>query len=365
MDINFNPGALPDIPDERDYQWQEIGFAAAPFDWGVGYDVEAELRLKLNDSNFSIPVKDQNGSGSCGGQAWSYYDASFEAMATGTYEERSAKYIYAQTFVPPMGSHGRTNSELVKNQGVARETLTTSYDKGKPPTEAFMQRVQDITVEARNDAKKARAKGYASVSFDIDSIAQAARENHGVVIGIVGQNNGTWYTPFPKPPTMQGERWYHWVYVGKAKLINGKKHIGFVNSWGTACGDRGWQWIDEDYVKTLLPGDVYGRAIFSTWTQVFDPASLEDGFKYTFTKEMDFGAIGAEVVALQKALKQEECFPSYVPATGLFGLITQNAVKKFQAKYGIVSSGSPSTTGYGRVGKKTMAQLNKLFAVKN
>lgn len=353
MNIDFNPGALLDTKDDRDFQWQEIGFAAAPFDWETGYDIEVELAKKLNKSNFKIPVKDQNGSGSCGGQAWAYYDASFEAVATGSYEERSAKYIYSQTFVPPAGSAGRTNCELVKNQGVAREAVLTSYEAGKAPTEAFMQRSVDITEEARKDAKKSRAKGYANVPIDIDSVAQAIRENYGVVIGVVGQNNGTWTSPFPKPPTVDNPRWHHWMYAGKAALVNGKKHIGAINSWGKDTGQAGWQWFSEDYFNTILPGDSYGRAVWSVWTQVFDPASLDAGFHYTFKNQMDFGAIGADVVALQTALKLEGCFPSYIPATGLFGLITRNAVKKFQIKYGLES--------VGRAGPKTLKKLNELF----
>src|SRR3989344_3580512 len=47
--------------------------------------------------------------------------------------------------------------------------------------------------------------------------------------------------------------------------------------------------------------------------------------------------------------------------TTMFGSLTQAAVKKFQAKYNIVSSGTPSTTGYGTVGPKTRAKLNQLF----
>ena len=41
--------------------------------------------------------------------------------------------------------------------------------------------------------------------------------------------------------------------------------------------------------------------------------------------------------------------------TGYFGPLTEAAVKSFQSANGIVSSGSPSTTGYGAVGPKTRA----------
>src|SRR6185295_12563709 len=46
---------------------------------------------------------------------------------------------------------------------------------------------------------------------------------------------------------------------------------------------------------------------------------------------------------------------------GYFGSLTQAAVQRFQAAQGIVSSGTPSTTGYGRVGPTTMARINDLM----
>lgn len=345
MQTNFFPGAIRDVLDERDFQWQEVGFTAAPFDWSAGYDIEVELAKKLSVPTFKIPVKDQNGSGSCGGQAWSYYDSVFEAMATGSFEERSARFIYSQTFVAPDGgSDGRTNSILVADQGVAREVVFTSYNNGHPPSESFMRNKSDMTADVKADANKSRAKGYANVNNDIDTFAQAIRENYGLVLGIDGEDNGTWLSPFPKPPSKRV--WGHWLYAGKAKLIDGKKYIGVINSWGASTGDQGIQWLGEDYFKS--------GHIWYGWTQVFDPASLDTGFHYTFKNQLDFGAIGADVVALQTALKLEGCFPSYVPATGLFGLITQASVKAFQKKYNLDQ--------VGRVGPKTLAQLNKLYS---
>jgi hypothetical protein len=64
----LNPGALRDIPDDRDFRWEPLGAALPPFDWNQGYDIEKQLGYKL-------PVDDQNGSTSCGGQAFGKYDA--------------------------------------------------------------------------------------------------------------------------------------------------------------------------------------------------------------------------------------------------------------------------------------------------
>lgn len=340
MDLNnINPGGLPDKFDSRDFKWQEIGAAFPPFNWNKGYDIEEVVGR--------LPVKDQDGSGSCGGQAWSSYMEVLEAVADQTLEERSAKFIYAQTFVlPGGGSFGRDNSNVCIKQGCAREAVLTSYENGQPPTESFMERPQDIADAIRADAKLARTLSYANVDVDIDLFAQAIEQNHGMVMGIWGQNNGTWGSAFPKPPAKQ--QWGHWVYAGKAKLINGKKFIGFLNSWGPEIGQKGWQWLGEDY---------FVLGFFQNgWTMIFNNASVQP-FKHAFNSAIRFGDKGDEVKALQQALKAdgEFTFPSI---TGFFGEITRQAVVAFQVKHGI----DPQGTEGRIVGPHTRAKLNELFS---
>ena len=56
--------------------------------------------------------------------------------------------------------------------------------------------------------------------------------------------------------------------------------------------------------------------------------------------------------------------PSFYPeglVTGYYGGLTVAAVKRFQAYYGIVSAGTPTSTGYGRVGPSTLAKMNELI----
>lgn len=74
------------------------------------------------------------------------------------------------------------------------------------------------------------------------------------------------------------------------------------------------------------------------------------------------GASGANVTRIQTFLA---AYPNFYPQgliTGYYGSLTTAAVQKFQAFYGIVTSGSPSTTGYGRVGPSTMAKMNQLIS---
>jgi hypothetical protein len=52
--------------------------------------------------------------------------------------------------------------------------------------------------------------------------------------------------------------------------------------------------------------------------------------------------------------------PSVYPegtVSGYFGALTEKAVQRWQAKYNVVSSGSPATTGYGVVGPRTAAAI--------
>ena len=47
--------------------------------------------------------------------------------------------------------------------------------------------------------------------------------------------------------------------------------------------------------------------------------------------------------------------------TGYYGALTTKAIQRFQVKYNIVKEGTPATTGYGRVGPKTLKKMNELL----
>ena len=83
------------------------------------------------------------------------------------------------------------------------------------------------------------------------------------------------------------------------------------------------------------------------------------------TQTMDIGARGGDVTSLQTYLATNaSIYPSGL-VTGYFGPLTQAAVSRFQTAQGIVSSGTPETTGYGRVGPLTLARINSLMGEGN
>lgn len=233
----YGKGALESGYDLRDF-WYEPADKGG-FDWEKGYDIEKVLGRK-------IVTKDQGSSGSCGGQAWGYLGEVLEMIVSGSYEPRSARWIYAHTHVPTGGSNGRVNCGFVRKNGWVKEEHATSYNKkGRPLSEDEYRVIPTLSQEAKEDAEVSKPLPYMGVRANIEIMAQAIADNHGIVIVVNGQDNGTWRTEFPKPP--KEKEWGHFLYAGKAKMIDGKKYIGVKNSWGDKTGKQGWQWIGEDY----------------------------------------------------------------------------------------------------------------------
>ncbi|MBI2012995.1 MAG: peptidoglycan-binding protein [Candidatus Colwellbacteria bacterium] len=92
-----------------------------------------------------------------------------------------------------------------------------------------------------------------------------------------------------------------------------------------------------------------------------EPPSVLPGcrpvFLYTLYRGVNDKGTGGEVTKLQKILAED---PTVYPeglVTGYYGELTEKAVQRWQAKQGVISSGSPATTGYGIVGQQTRAKI--------
>lgn len=72
---------------------------------------------------------------------------------------------------------------------------------------------------------------------------------------------------------------------------------------------------------------------------------------------MDPGDSSSSVSALQTFLAADSSIYPEGLITGYYGSLTIAAVQRYQCKYGIVCQGTPSTTGYGRVGPVTAAKI--------
>ncbi|MCX6703216.1 MAG: fibronectin type III domain-containing protein [Candidatus Zambryskibacteria bacterium] len=97
-------------------------------------------------------------------------------------------------------------------------------------------------------------------------------------------------------------------------------------------------------------GFVLGAIFFTTSPLVADAA---------IARQLSLGISGSDITSLQTYLASDaSIYPSGL-VTGYFGQLTKAAVERFQTREGIVSSGTPATTGYGRVGPATLAALNQ------
>lgn len=81
-----------------------------------------------------------------------------------------------------------------------------------------------------------------------------------------------------------------------------------------------------------------------------------------FDRPLFRGTSGEDVSLLQTVLRNGG-FYVYPEITGIFGFVTEQALQAFQRHHNIVSSGTPETTGYGRLGPVTRTFLNNILAL--
>jgi len=265
LDKHFNNGVYRDGHDGRDRLFSdylkiyERAFGSKPFDWENGYDVEKYLGFKL-------PIKNQQNSLSCVGQGSSYYKQLYEYYLKRVSKEKSAKSVYSQIFLPQGGAWLRDAMRLICDYGINLEEDVPSYQYGDNVPEEFIRDKSWMNYSMTKKAKYyANSSYYRIDGFSIDDFAKAIEIGKGALIAVTGNNNGTWYSKFPKPPTddiPQSELWGHAVVAVGALMIDNKKYIKIKNSWGN-IGENGYQYLGEEWFTSD------GKWIFNPW--VFCP----------------------------------------------------------------------------------------------
>ncbi|MBI4088406.1 peptidoglycan-binding protein [Candidatus Kaiserbacteria bacterium] len=79
-------------------------------------------------------------------------------------------------------------------------------------------------------------------------------------------------------------------------------------------------------------------------------------------RSLKSGDSGDDVSRLQQFLARDSAVYPDALVTGYYGALTQSAVQRWQAKFNIVSSGTPDSTGYGVVGPRTAAAISIICA---
>lgn len=199
------------------------------------------------DLKYGGKIKHQDGSGSCGSQAESYYATYLNFLETGEWTELSARDIYSLVFKDPLGSYIKDNMQKVKDSGIVLESDAPSYDNGQPPSEAFMRKRDDITGEEVEKGKTYISKNYFTWNnTNLDLYKQAIYQGHGCVVASWG-NNYCWSSAKILLPDNKSQmEWRHIVYL--IGWDDATKHFKFINSWGEAWGDKGYGYLPYEYI---------------------------------------------------------------------------------------------------------------------
>lgn len=82
---------------------------------------------------------------------------------------------------------------------------------------------------------------------------------------------------------------------------------------------------------------------------------------FSLTGPFEVGGRGSQVTLLQTLLARDARFYPEGILSGWYGPLTVRAVQRFQAQYGILTKGSPETTGYGLAGPLTRRKIIEVF----
>lgn len=293
---------------ERPWDIRNISYSAffpdtggsGTFDWSVGFDLSKEVPFL---------IKNQDGSSSCVGQGWSYYAEALNFKETGVFTSLSPKFVYSRIFLDGGGAYGYKGADIMEKLGIGTELSVPSYENGNvPPGESFMELI-DSRPEVMTEALTYRGKNHAYVAQTFDAMAQAIRNQYGMVGGITGSNQGV---SLPKgiirPPLQSEALWGHWLYFVGAMMINEKKYLKFINSWSDQWGDAGFGYVGEDYLPFMfnsitlldLPNDYLKPMTLVMLDGGKDIWLVRDGKRSLIYNVSAFKLIGGNIDQVQK-----------------------------------------------------------------
>ncbi len=209
----------------------------------------------LLPSQFSVKdkvgtIKNQNGSSSCVGQAFSYYVEVLNTIETGQKTALSARDIYSLIYQPQGGSFLKDAANKVCNSGVIPESEASSYQEGNPPSEVYMRSRNDINDQKVEDGKTYLSRKYLTfANNNVEMFKQAIYQGQGCVVACQG-NNICWQGEQITTPGIGQSNWAHAIYLcGYDDLT---KNFIFVNSWSDKWGNGGFGLLPYSYVASGL-----------------------------------------------------------------------------------------------------------------
>lgn len=243
---------------------------------------------------------------------------------TGTYVRLAPTFPYRlRNTYPQPGCVPQNIFDLYRKYGAPLATTLPT------PASEYEANNAVLTAQMYTEAEIFKGKDYYMVNNaqDINTLAEVAQRGHGVPITIFGT----------------GEEWGQtWVHVSKPTLKyedaeiqhevcvlpqssfmkDGKRYIAVQDSaW---FGSYKLRYVSEDFIAIRCYGAGYWDTVSVLSTGVRP--------KYTFTKVLQVGAVGAEVKMLQTLLVAEGLLPADCQTGNFYGR-TLAGVNAFQNKY--------------------------------
>lgn len=321
------PGVLPDTRsnDEkaRDYLHEEIVRDDHREELGAMY----EWREKMPSQWKRFPIKNQDGSSSCVGQAIAKALGIHNNIEEDLYVDLSAAWIYAhRSNYPGEGMIVPHAMQFVKDFGATLEYFMPTNGKSEQELNAYYGKRFPVSIG--EVAKIYKPGNFVTViSRDINEIA-ALLEKRPLVMGFAFDYNE--WTEQPQIIT-NAPKLRHLVCAIEGTLYNGQKRIIIDDSWkeeATILGGK--RLISQEFLTQRCFSIGYFIDLSNTWQ------SEPDKPRVNFTRDLTPGMRSdQDVKILQDVLKYEKLFPIDQDSTGNYFGLTQAAVSKLRVKYGM------------------------------
>lgn len=306
------------------------------------------------------PRRNQVNQSSCVYHARAKAAGILREQATGEFVEYSASDYNKRSNRPADGSIPIEAFDYWAKFGIGLEALEPSNEINATELEKVKQDKFDVEVASLSKLDK---KFVSLRAYDFDYIiATLKATGKPIPLGFFGTVN-EWNRDVP---VILGP-----VYLNQASLrhevcatpnfgiFGGEEGFTIEDSWGTTgIEGKGVRWITRSFFekRNYIPGLV--PTSFKTYEQIDVKPEKP---KINLTRDLEYGMTGEDVFELQQVYKYEGFFPANHSGSENFLEITQRCTQEYQTKYGIVSSGTPTTTGFGRVGPKTREHINSRY----
>lgn len=333
----------PEVEKQKDFMFSEMVSSYEPVNWVE----KKEWR--------SFPIFNQGKSEACVAFSLAKILGVMHQINEGEWIDFSAGFIYQQRANKPFGGMAGVDAwEIVRKNGCLLEDLFCSQNKD----DLYIDNYQVKQYE-RDIAAVFKINNYVILPVgDIEAIASVIQKTGKAVMvwhfWNVDEYNRTMPVVLYDGLSVGSAQGRHSTAAVDFTLKDGKKCLVIEDSWGKAENTlNGQRLITEEFHKK--------RNFFAAYPINFKFQAFDDVPRYIFTKQLSYGMIDKDVVALQNALKYLGYFPSNVESTGHYLGLTANAVYKWQTEYKVAPIEELDQLK-GRVfGDKSIIKMNELL----